>query len=158
MTVDDDIPDGLSVEETLAAIRSAGGVPALNWAPGKWFFRRGKTVRRLILDAAPGDFIVCDTSLRPTVWPTPRSMRLARARGLRMTAGSDPLPFPGEERQLGRYAAVYGGVLDPECPVASLRRMLTDEGTAIQVAGDRGGLLETAVRLKRNRDVRKRKR
>ncbi|HQH28421.1 MAG TPA: hypothetical protein PLP17_13570 [Oligoflexia bacterium] len=35
----------LSFGAAAAAIRDAGGIPVINWAPGKWFFSRGRLVR-----------------------------------------------------------------------------------------------------------------
>jgi hypothetical protein len=123
--------DGLSVREALGAVRAAGGVPVLPWAPGKWFFARGRIVAELLADSVPGDFLVGDTALRPLGWPEPALMRAARERGFAVLAGSDPLPFPGEEHRAGRYGVEFDGAFDPARPAASIRALLPTPGRLI---------------------------
>ncbi|NDC39079.1 MAG: hypothetical protein EBZ48_13700, partial [Proteobacteria bacterium] len=44
------VPDGLSLRETVQRVHLAGGIPALAWAPGKWFGGRGRLVSELLRD------------------------------------------------------------------------------------------------------------
>jgi hypothetical protein len=155
LTRDLDLPDGRPVAEVLDRVRDAGAVPVLSWAPGKWFFRRGRIIRSLIESGRPDQFLIGDTTLRPMGWPEPLLMRAARARGFRLVAGSDPLPFAGEERVAGRYGVRLEGPFEPDQPAASLRALLQRPDTRIALAGSRGGVLSVLLRLKRNRDCRK---
>jgi hypothetical protein len=141
LMTDAEIKDGLSVEKAIEAVRTAGGAPVLNWAPGKWFFGRGRAVRGLLQRAEPGSLLLCDTSLRFAPWPEPDLMRLAARRGFAILAGSDPLPFPGQEKHAGAYGFVCDAPFDDASPVASLRRMLNESRGLIRRAGRRRPVL-----------------
>jgi hypothetical protein len=116
--------DGRPAKDTLRAIAEADGVPVLSWAPGKWFGARGRLVRELLETLPPDACLVGDTTLRPYGWGEPALMRLARQRGFGVAAGSDPLPFAGEEAAAGRYATRIKAPLDPSRPLAGLRAAL----------------------------------
>jgi len=150
-----EIPDGMPIDETVRAIVDGGALPAVNWAPGKWFLRRGRVLRDLLERTEPRDLVACDSSLRPRGWGEPVLMRVAAKKGFTVVAGSDPLPLEGEERNMGRYGFVCDFDLDPAAPTASLLGHLRDGGGRIERAGRRGGPLETAVRLARNEFVRR---
>jgi hypothetical protein len=150
LTVDLPLADGLPVSRVVEHVRAAGGVPVLAWAPGKWFFKRGAVVAKLLRGSSAGELLLGDTTLRPTLWAEPRLMRLARRRGFGILAGSDPLPFPGEEGNLGRYATVLEGDIDIARPVAGVRRILSSCGGVGPPVGTRGGIGETLRRLQRN--------
>jgi hypothetical protein len=137
LSVDAAIPDGLPFPEVHRAILLAGGLPVLNWAPGKWFFARGRLVKHFIDSLPATELLLCDTTLRPTLWPTPLLMREARRRGIRTIAGSDPLPLPGEERYAGTYGIASKAQFDPKAPVSSLRKLLRNPQTDIQITGRR---------------------
>ena len=155
MGTDRRVPDGMPMDETLRAIRETGAVPALNWAPGKWFFGRGRVVGELLERTAPGDLLLCDSSLRPRGWGEPVLMRVAAERGFTVVAGSDPLPLAGEERNMGRYGFECDCELDPVAPAASVLGSLRAGDVRISRTGRRGGPLETAVRLARNEYARR---
>lgn len=140
------IPDRLTAQDTLTAVRSQGGVPVLPWAPGKWFGGRGRLVETLLREAAPGALLAGDTTLRPTVWPLPRLLKLAAGRGIRILPGTDPLPVPGEERVIGSYGCTIAGPFDPQRPVSSLRKLLADSATPFVPAGRRSATLAFARR------------
>lgn len=153
LTVDTDIPDNLPAEETVTAVLDAGGLPVLSWAPGKWFFKRAGTVRGLIDKFSPDSLLIGDTTLRPTIWPEPCLMRLAERQGFGVVAGSDPLPFQGEEKRLGTYGSILDGRFDPDKPVTSVRKMLITPGTISARAGKRCGALTVLCRLQKNAAV-----
>ena len=145
---DAEVPDGLSLDDTLGRIRAAGGLPVLTWAVGKWFGARGKRVAKLLQEQRPGSFLVGDTSLRPTWWPTPDLMSYASLKGFKVIAGSDPLPPPGEERHVARYGVVLDGPWDDARPVTSLRALLTDPAVAVMTRGVRSPPGEVWQRLR----------
>jgi hypothetical protein len=147
LTADLRLPDGGPAAEVVERVQAAGGVPVLAWAPGKWFFRRGDVVAGLLSRFAAGELLLGDTTLRPALWAEPRLMRLARGRGYGILAGSDPLPFSGEEGMLGRYATVLEGDIDIARPLAGVRRALGSSGGLGVGVGTRGGIGETLGRL-----------
>jgi len=144
-----DLPDGMSAVEAIEKTLGEGGVPVLAWAPGKWFFGRGRVVGKLLERFDPAALLIGDSSLRPTIWPEPRLMRRARHLGFRVVAGSDPLPFPGEEVMMGSYATALGGEFDPSRPLASARQLLRGGEDPVPV-GRRGGPIQVIRRLRQN--------
>ena len=145
LTIDTAIPDGQPVLAVLSEIKRQNGVPVLSWAPGKWFGKRGEIVRNLIDTLSPRDFVLGDTTLRPTVWPEPELMRRASEKGFLVVAGSDPLPFAGEEGWVGSYASLWTGAVDLENPAVSLKELLWN--SRAERIGRRGGAAATARRL-----------
>lgn len=150
LTVDLPLADGLPAAQVVERAIGAGGVPVLAWAPGKWFFKRGEIVAGLLRRFAAGELLLGDTTLRPTLWGEPALMRSARRRGFGILSGSDPLPFPGEEGILGRYATVLEGEFDVDRPLAGVRRLLSTSAGLGASVGSRGGVVETLRRLRGN--------
>lgn len=142
------IADGQAASDTVKSVLAANGVPVVGWAPGKWFFGRGKVVASLIALYGPGQLALGDTTLRATCWPEPLLMRAARRRGYTVLAGSDPLPFAGEEVRAGTYATVLEGAFDKQRPLTSLRELL-QSGSA-HTLGRRSGPVLMLQRLREN--------
>jgi len=143
------IPDGLPAAEVVEKTLALDGVPVLAWAPGKWFFRRGEVVRELIERFDPKALLIGDSSLRPGIWSEPLLMKTARKKGFRVVAGSDPLPFRGEESAMGTYASSFDGTFDPCNALISARELLLGPSSPAP-AGRRGGLLKVLLRLWKN--------
>ncbi|MBD3385690.1 hypothetical protein GF407_12295 [candidate division KSB1 bacterium] len=118
----------LSTEELIHTVLGFNGIPVINWAPGKWFGRRGNLVESLLYSYTPKQLWIGDTTMRPQLWPTPTLMKKAQQQGYHLIAGSDPLPFKEEEQMLGSYATLVDGTLDPVRPAASLRGILLSSG------------------------------
>ena len=148
--LEDGIADGGSATNVVKAVLSSGGVPAISWAPGKWLGRRGKTVQALIERFAPAELLIGDTSLRPTVFREPALMRWARSKGLKVVAGSDPLPVPGEEAYMGVYRSILAAPFDPDNPVTSVRAALISPDVRATRSGARCGPLDVLRRLLRH--------
>ncbi len=142
-----DYPDGHAVEKVFHDLRELGVKPVLSWAPGQWLGSRGRIVRRLIENAPPSLFHLGDTSLRPRGMREPHLMRLARKRGFCVLAGSDPLPFAGEEKMAGTYGCTVAASCVSEQPIASLRSALASDSLATRPVGARSSLLRVAYRL-----------
>lgn len=148
--VDVTIAAGQPVGETLDGIREQGAVPVLSWSPGKWFFARGKLVRNLIESRPAGSFLIGDTGLRPSFWPMPVLMRLASQRGFKIIGGSDPLPLPREEFELGSYGFSVTTRFDTGEPATSLRRILSSPASEFILTGKRATPLNFLSRWVRN--------
>ena len=144
------VPDGLPAADTIERVLAAGGVPVLAWAPGKWWFARGRVIADLLRRFTPEQVLLGDTTLRPLGWGEPCLMRLARRRGYGVVAGADPLPFAGDERHMGTYGTWLPGELDPQRPVASAREALRQSRAGARLLGRRGDPLTVARRLWRN--------
>lgn len=131
--------NALNTSETISAVNDAGGLAALNWAPGKWFGQRKNVVKELLDQYSPQELLISDTTMRPTVWSTPNLMAAALRRGFRMISGSDPLPFKGEEKRIAGYAFLISGQFDYDKPAASIRALLKDAQSEITICGKRSG-------------------
>ena len=149
LTVDHPFSDGTPAREVILAALEQGAIPVLSWAPGKWLGRREKVVSRLLAEFGPDKLLLGDTTLRPRGWGEPAAMRLAAAEGRAILAGSDPLPFAGEERRLGAYATLAQGTMDDADPVGSVRQALLTARGGRRV-GARGQPSEVLYRLIRN--------
>jgi len=149
---DDPLEDGRPARDLIRAILDRGGLPALDWAPGKWLFARGALVRRLIQEFPPAQLALVDTSLRFAGWPEPRLYARARRTGRPLLAGSDPLPFPGEEAAAGTYHCTLS-IPRPDDParfVAPLREAIVSGKAQIRFGGFRGTPLSVLRRLRRH--------
>ena len=105
-------------------------------------------VSRTLAEKDGRDLFVCDSALRPGIWPQPPAMFRAGQRG-RLLYGSDPLPrSKGEERLAGRYATLLDGEIDPNAPADSLKALLLDPRVKRRPVGRRHGLADTLKRLR----------
>ncbi len=141
-----DIPDGLTIREVLDRVHTAGGLPVIGWAPGKWVGLRGQILRGLLEAATGNRLALCDSISRPRGWPEPRLFGLARARGCKILAGSDPLPRAGEERLPGSYGLLVPMEGADGDPAAAWRGFLGAPGAIVQVRGTRLALPAMAWR------------
>ena len=149
---DEPIEDGKPAREIIRAILASGGLPALDWAPGKWLFARGRLVRQLVAEFPPAQLLLVDTSLRPIGWPAPRLYAQARKHGRAVLAGSDPLPFAGEETRAGAYHCVFSipALEDAARIVSPLKAALAAGNLPVAFGGQRGSPLSVFRRLRRN--------
>lgn len=149
---DDPIEDGQPAETIIRTILKGTGLPALDWAPGKWLFKRGKLVRSLLTTFSPKELILVDTSLRPAGCPPSPAYATARKQGRAVLAGSDPLPVAGEEDLAGSYYSTVEipRLEDPTQLVAPLKAALVSGSLPIRVAGQRGSPAAVARRLRQN--------
>jgi len=135
----------LSAADLVTAVNDAGGLAAVNWAPGKWFGERGNVVQALFEQFSPQHLFISDTTMRPTFWRTPKIMQAAKEAGFRVISGSDPLPFRGEEKMIAKYAGLVPGQLDAQTPASSLKSLLRST-PEIKVCGRRSGAFAFARR------------
>ena len=151
-----EIMDGLPADTVIRQIIDNGGVPVISWAPGKWLFERRKVVEKIMNNWTPRQILIGDTSLRPTIWKKPLLMQSAEKAGFKILAGSDPLPFPDEELQLGLYGSSVYGDINLDKPAGSMRSILTDPEVEIKHVGKRNTLLTMLRRLFKNAKNKKR--
>jgi hypothetical protein len=140
--------EGAPSADIIKSTLDVGGVPVLGWAPGKWLFKRRHAVEEILSSARPGTLLVGDTTLRPYGCPEPSLMRQARKNGTGVIAGSDPLPFEGEEIFMGTYGTlVNADCSEPPVGRAALRDMLLGAAPQqLERVGMRSDLFTAAVR------------
>jgi hypothetical protein len=120
-------PD-MGFEEALRAAVEADAVAVVPWGFGKWWFRRGRLLDR-VLRSPPVAFQLGDNAGRPVAATEPRHFRAARSQGMAMLPGSDPLPLLGENDKVGRYGFVLDHAPTSGRPANELKdalRSLTD--------------------------------
>lgn len=137
--------DGLPIEQTINQVLKSGGIPVIPWGFGKWMGNRGRRLSKLIESSIPGLFLA-DNSGRPVFWREPIFFRKAKQQGLGILSGSDPFPFRSEIERPGKAGFSIYGVLNPQKPAASLRKLLLHSDSLPQPYGS----LETLWRCLRN--------
>ncbi len=120
--------DGQAIAEVLVQLAARPCLCVLPWGAGKWLGRRGQVAQDLIGQSGhephPAAFFLGDNGNRPFFWPLPALFARAASRGIRNLAGSDPLPFPGQENKVGSFGVRLSGRIDPLRPFSSLRTLL----------------------------------
>ncbi|MDE0839781.1 MAG: hypothetical protein OSB41_12115 [Kiritimatiellae bacterium] len=101
------IPDGQDLDVTIEAVRAAGGIPVLPWSPGKWCGTRGDAIKRVLTNAKSGHLCIGDTAMRPAGLPKPCLFKRAHKNNISCLAGTDPLPFAGDETIMGTYISAW---------------------------------------------------
>jgi hypothetical protein len=74
-------------------------------------------------------------------------MSYSSLKGLKVIAGSDPLPVAGEEDLAGTYASYFDAPFDSAKPAARLRHLLTDPTIRPVSLGRRGSVFQVWRRL-----------
>jgi hypothetical protein len=122
------VEDGLPIDTIIETLTDNQDIAVLAWGFGKWLFKRGTIIRRLIEQYRTPYLMVADNSGRPGFWPTPHLFRRAKAFNIPLLCGSDPLPFAEEVRKVGSYGFSVEGDFDPRQPARSLRDILVSPG------------------------------
>jgi hypothetical protein len=139
------IEGGLPMERTLGLVRDSGAIAVLAWGVGKWTGGRGRLVADLIERARPGDLYVGDNGNRPAPAPMPNLITRAVRNGLFNLPGSDPLRLRWHQDRPGSYGFVLQGEFDDECPMTSIRAMLSRARSSPRPYGRRVNWLEFLV-------------
>jgi len=125
LAMHDRVPDGLTLDECVSAVRRADGLPVIPWGFGKWSGKRGRLLERFLLERVePGSVFLGENGGRPAFLKEPRMFRLAGRLGIRVLAGSDPLPLPWDGVRAGGFGTALKGELDEWHPAQSLKSLL----------------------------------
>jgi hypothetical protein len=112
-------PSGAPFEQAVDEVDRSGAVPVVPWGFGKWSFGRKAVLLGALERSRPGRFFLGDNGGRCALGPEPPPLRRARALGVPVLPGSDPLPFPWEASRAGGYGFLLEGEFDPSRPCAS---------------------------------------
>ena len=129
--------DGRPIASVLEDLETSDTLSVIPWGFGKWMGGRGKVVERLIERTRPGLFDLGDNRARPAFFREPPHFDQGRDRGLRILAGSDPLPMRSGVSQVGTYGFECEIDFDAGRPWHSLCRALRDPSTVVQTFGRR---------------------
>ena len=141
-----DLPEGRPIGETLLAVRDCGALPVVPWGFGKWWGRRGRLLASLLETEPPASFFLGDNGGRPSSFPRPNILEIARRVGIRDLPGSDPLPFAGEVARAGSRGFVLPTPLDQDAPAAGLLSQLRDPSFHPETYGPGERLLPFSVK------------
>jgi hypothetical protein len=141
--------DGLPLSETIRIVRENGAIPTIPWGFGKWTGRRGKIIKRTLVETTNSVLFLGDNGGRPAFLPRPSHFDLAESKGIRVLPGSDPLPFVSECWRPGSFGFWVEGSFDPQEPAKSIRRILLDSSLKIKPYG----ALERPFRFIRNQSI-----
>lgn len=133
------VPDGLTIEQAIAAVHKQNGIAVLPWGAGKWLGGRGKIITRLVEGAQQGKLFVGDNGGRPVFWSAPNQFSMAAAKNIALLPGSDPLPLAGEEERVASYGAKVDGLLSESTPAADFRELICRHDAKIEPFGKRLG-------------------
>jgi hypothetical protein len=136
----EEIPDRLSLAETLTVSLGAAAVTVIPWGFGKWWLGRGATVSSAFTAPRTGRVYLGDNGNRAAIGPEPGLFSTARRRGLPIVSGSDPLPFVSHARRALGYGFCLEGELDSRRPGAELRDALAALDRTPAMVGDRTAL------------------
>lgn len=151
----DSFEDGHPIDHTIDQVRWQGGLPVLPWGFGKWWFRRGRVVRRIIHDRQRFPLLFLgDNAGRPGIAPQPSFLAQGKDRGRPVLPGTDPLPLAAEETKVGRLAFYLDQTLDIERPFEGLKQALLSTQASPPMVGQHEGTLpflhrQLALQLRR---------
>jgi hypothetical protein len=138
--------DRRSIREVLDDASTRRVPHVIPWGAGKWFFRRGKLLSRLLREHRAPSFFLGDEGGRPGFWPYPRHFKEAARLGVRDLPGTDPLPFAHDVDKVGRVGFCAQITLDEQRPARSLLQVLETDGAPLE----RFARLEPLTRFVRN--------
>jgi hypothetical protein len=134
--------------QTVEDVRNSGGIPVLPWGFGKWLGKRGRILKKFIMEN-DGLVFLGDNSGRPVFWPRPKLFSVIEAKGGKVLPGSDPLPYAWETYKAGSFGCFFQGNFNPRFPSASLKEMLSEP----MVSMHHYGQLEKPLKFLRNQSL-----
>lgn len=134
-------PDGLPFREAIEAVRKSGALTVLPWGFGKWLGERGQRVARALDEFGPDVLLVGDNGSRLALAGLPALLRAAGDKGFRMLPGTDPFPFAGGYRRVGRFGFFAESEPRETAPWNALRAWLLARRVSPQPYGRATGAL-----------------
>jgi hypothetical protein len=119
-----EIPDGLSLEKTVAAVQKVRAVPVIPWGFGKWYGRKRHVLTEFLASRREGGVFLGDNGGRPSFLQFPDFQREVPGLSLKVLPGSDPLPLPSEVQKVGSFGFTLQEELDLRKPGEALKRIL----------------------------------
>lgn len=130
------VPDGRPLSAVMAEGARGGALRVIPWGAGKWLFRRGRLLSGVIAAERPGEgFFLGDGAGRPFFWRAPSHFQEAARRGLRVLAGTDPLPFPSQVGRPGSFGFRLDGAIDLATPAEGIKAALRDPASRLTPFG-----------------------
>ncbi|KAA3599682.1 MAG: hypothetical protein D8M57_03955 [Candidatus Scalindua sp. AMX11] len=131
------IEDGLPAKEVVTTLLDRKEITVLPWGVGKWFFKRGKTIKKIVKEYHSPYLFIGDNGARPSFWPTPKLYDISKEFGVRVVSGSDPLPFSEDTCRVGTFGFTIEGRVSVDKPAESFRNILLSNKGSITLFGNR---------------------
>ena len=138
-----DIRDGENALSIIDKIRSFGALPVLSWSPGKWLFTRGRLIHEIIERFNKEEICLGDVSIRGPLFCEPRGFLDGVEKGIKILAGTDPLPISRDQYLVGTYAAYVTNI---DSDFNNFVELLKGGSSNI---GNRNSLIESIYRMVR---------
>lgn len=130
-----EIPDGLSLEKTVAVVEKKGAVPVIPWGFGKWYGSRRHVLTEFLASRREGGFFLGDNGGRPSFLRFPDFQREGVAGSLKILPGSDSLPLASELHKVGSFGFTLRAELDERRVGENLMRTLLKPGVVPEPYG-----------------------
>lgn len=161
LMITDNVAEGQPLATVVKSISSKGGIPVIPWGFGKWMGPRGRILSQFLAQTDLPTLFLGDNSGRPRFWLEPPLFKTAKARGLKILPGTDPLPFPSEGQRPGCFGfSLEGfGKFNPQTPGFSFKQALLNPCVQPMAYGSleqpyrfiRNQLMMQLLKYKRNR-------
>ncbi len=112
------------IDAVIESAVASGAITVLPWGFGKWVGKRGRMIARILDSPWVDKIYLGDNGGRLALAPRPRLFEVARAKGVPVLPGTDPLPLPSQARKPGRYGFVLEGPVDLRTPAGGIREKL----------------------------------
>ncbi len=114
-------PDGVPLYEALVELeKEESCLKILPWGVGKWLGKRGGLLAESIGSWKGCILFLGDNGNRPSLWPKSKLFQGVAGKCLYDLPGSDPFPFPGQEKKVGTSGFFFPATLQGDRPFSSL--------------------------------------
>jgi hypothetical protein len=132
---DQSLQDGLPIATILDLAADQDLLSVIPWGAGKWLFRRGRVLTKLMDSLRPIPFYLGDQGGRPNFWRLPHHLGRAYQENLPIVSGSDALPFAAEAGRIGSFGFCFNGSIDQAKPSESIKAYLRKNGADCRIFG-----------------------
>ena len=147
--------DGQPIEQSIAEVVQADGLPVLPYGVGKWRGARGKVLDRVLYGPHKDKLYLGDNAGRLAMAGEPTQFAQAQKQGIWTLHGTDPLPIASQVDRVARAVTILEGDIDRQAPAASLKQLI-EASDKQPDAYFRGNGIFSFLKLQATMQVRKR--
>jgi len=126
-------------------VQHSGALTVVPWGFGKWLGGRGRRMEAVLDSIGSKALFVGDNGSRLEWQGVPARVRACEQRGFRVLPGTDPFPFAGDYRRVGRFGFLAQAQFDEAAPWRALRAWLVEQPVSPQPYGRACGPVRFAV-------------
>lgn len=144
--LENEIKDGLLLNEVISKVNSSGKISIIPWGAGKWMGKRGQFVEKLILEKRNFPIFLGDNGNRPWFWKISNLFKLAESKKIFNLPGTDPLPFNNQELRPGNFGFCLDGYINSNKPYEDFLNKIKNISAPVKTYGK----LETSIKFFKN--------